>query len=109
MRLWPVLGLRLAAHFAFFDSRYDDALGNIRQIDWCADAALEDREVRSGELAHSQPMCFERIGQRPHNRYRCSGASGFWFVDHSIPDGTLDGQSFSGEIPPAHAANFALS
>src|SRR6266481_5513980 len=108
MRFRPVLGPRLATPDALFNSRNYDALRNVCQIYWRADAALEDREVRSGEFAHSKPMRFERIRQRPHNWDRCGRANGLWFVDHGIPDGTLNGQSLSGEVPPTHTTNFTL-
>ncbi len=104
-----VLGLRLSTDFAFFDSRNDDALRNVRHIYRRADTALEDGEVGGREFAHSEPVRFERIRQRPHNRYRCGRANGFWLVYDSIPDGTLNGQSLSGQVAPSHAANFALS
>src|SRR5258708_5486412 len=109
MRFRPVLGPRLATPDALFNSRNYDALRNVCQIYWGADAALEDREVGSGKFAHSKPVRFERIRQRRNNRDGCGRASGLWFVDHGVPDGTLKGQSFPGEVPPADAANFALS
>src|SRR5229473_7381238 len=101
MRFGLVLGLRLAALHTLFDSRNNDALREVGHVNWRADAALEDREVGSGEFAHSKPMRFERIRQRPHDRYRCGRANSFWFVDDRIPDGTLDGKSLAGEVAPA--------
>src|ERR1019366_7268910 len=109
MRFGLVLGLRLAAPDALFDSRDDDALRKVGQVDWCADSALEDWQILGREYAHSLPMRFERIRQWPHDWYRYGRVNGFWFVDDGIPDGTLNGQRFPAEVSPTHAANFSLS
>ena len=104
-----VFGFRLATLDALFDSRSDDALAR----GWpgssacrCRSGTLEGRERRV------RPFFADVLRARPPEaarRDRCFGASGFWFVDDGVPDGTLNAEFFPVEVVPAYAAYLTLA